>query len=105
MTAIADYLTTDEVLQQLGERLKNRRLERNLPVDQLAEKVGLNRKTILDMEAGGDVRLSSVVKLLRGLNMLGVLEAALPDVLPGSEAFSARGHLRRNAYTGRRPRG
>ena len=101
MSSIGDYLTKDEILQQVGERLRNRRLERNLPVDQLAKKAGLNRKTILDMEAGKDIRLSSLIKLLRGMNMLGVLEAAFPDTLPGSEAFSARGQLRRNAYRGK----
>ena len=98
MSSIGDYLVDEEVLQQIGARLRSRRLERNLPVDQLAEKTSLNRKTILGVEAGEDVRLSSLVKILRGMNMLGVLEAAFPDTLPGAEAVSARGKLRKNAY-------
>lgn len=105
MSSIGDHLASEEVLQQIGARLRSRRLERNIPVNQLAEKTGLNRKTILDIEAGGDIRLSSMVKILRGMNMLGVLEAAFPDTLPGGEALSARGKLRKNAYRSKGHRG
>lgn len=58
-------------------RLRARRLDRNVSVDALAEAAGVNRKTILEIENGGDVKLSSLVKLLRHLNMLGVLGAGL----------------------------
>lgn len=99
---ISDYQTNDEVMLLLGERIKSRRLARNIPIDQLAEKSGLNRKTIIELEAGRDVRLSSLIKLLRGLGMLNVLEAAFPDVLPGGEALSARGQPRIKASSVRR---
>lgn len=94
MTAITDFLTNDEVLDLIGERIKQRRLGINIPVDLLSEKAGVNRKTVLELESGKDIRLSSMIKILRGLNMLHALEGAFPDVLPGGEALSARGHLR-----------
>jgi len=90
-------MTNDEVMRVLGERVRSRRLGRNIPVDQLAEQSGLNRKTVLDMENGKDVRLSSLIKLLRGLNSLATLEAAFPDVLPGGESISSRGQPRLKA--------
>lgn len=97
MSAIGDYLTNDEVLIEIGARLRARRLDRNISVDAVAEAVGINRKTILEIENGGDVRLGSLIKLLRYLNLLGVLDAVLPDTLPGSEAFSQRGQVRQRA--------
>lgn len=105
MSTIMDYQTNDEIMLLLGGRIKNRRLARNIPIDQLAEKSGLNRKTIIELEAGRDVRLSSLVKLLRGLNMIGTLEAAFPDILPGGEGISTRGQPRLKASSGRRKHG
>lgn len=105
MSIISDFQTNDEVMLLLGERIRGRRLGRNLPINQLAERCGLNRKTILELEAGRDVRLSSLIKLLRGLNMLNALEAAFPDVLPGGEALSARGQPRIKASSGRKKLG
>lgn len=97
MSAIGDHLTNDEVLIEIGARLRARRLDRNISVDAVAEAVGINRKTILEIENGGDVRLGSLIKLLRYLNLLGVLDAVLPDTLPGSGAFSQRGQVRQRA--------
>lgn len=102
MSAITDFLTNDEILSLIGERIKQRRLEMNIPVDLLSEKAGINRKTVLDLESGKDIRFSSMIKILRGLNMLHTLEGAFPDVLPGGGALSARGHLRVRAYRRRK---
>ena len=66
--------------------------------DQLAEATGLNRKTIMELEAGRDVRLSTVIKVFRVMHLLGILNTALPDTLPGGEALSARGQPRVRAY-------
>lgn len=68
-----------------------------MTLEDAARETGLNRKTWADLESGRDIRLSTVVKALRALNMLGVLEAALPDTLPGAEAFSTKGTLRQRA--------
>jgi DNA-binding XRE family transcriptional regulator len=105
VSAIGDHLTNDEVLLEVGARLRARRLDRNISVDAVAEAAGINRKTILEIENGGDVRLSSLIKLLRHLNMLGVLDAVLPDTLPGSEAFSRRGQVRQRAGRARSKKG
>jgi transcriptional regulator with XRE-family HTH domain len=105
MSTISDFQTNDEIMLLLGERIKSRRLGRNIPIDQLAERSGLNRKTILELEAGRDIRLSSLIKLLRGLNLLNTLEAAFPDVLPGGEGISTRGQPRQKASTGRQKHG
>ena len=98
MTAIGDFLTDSENMSEFGARLRSRRLDRNLTTQALAEATGLNRKTIMELEAGRDVRLSTVFKVFRAMHLLGILNTALPDTLPGSEALSARGQPRVRAY-------
>ena len=97
MSVIADHMTNGEILEVLGQRLRQRRLERNLSVDELATHAGLNRKTILALEVGEDIRFSSVIKILRSMNLLGLLESAVPDHLPGGEAVSSSGQIRLRA--------
>ena len=91
-------MTDSENLAELGSRLRARRLERNLTTQMLADRTGLNRKTIMDLEAGRDVRLSTLIKVFRALQILGNLNLALPDTLPGHQALSVRGQPRRRAY-------
>jgi transcriptional regulator with XRE-family HTH domain len=98
MTGIGDFLTDSENMVEFGSRLRLRRLERNVTTAMLAEKTGLNRKTIMDLEAGRDVRLSTVIKVFRAMHLLGVLNTTLPDTLPGNEALSTRGQPRIRAY-------
>jgi len=98
MTSIADFLTDSENMSEFGARLRARRLERNLCTAALAEATGLNRKTIMELEAGRDVRLSTVIKVFRVMQLLGNLNTALPDTLPGGEALSVRGQPRVRAY-------
>ena len=105
MSTIGDFLTDSENMAEFGARLRARRLERNLAADDIAKMTGINRKTILELEAGRDVRLSSVIKVLRAQQLLGALDAALPDTLPGLGALSKRGQPRVRAYrvSGRNP--
>jgi transcriptional regulator with XRE-family HTH domain len=104
MSIIADHLTNSEVIDVIGQRLRQRRLERNLLVDDLASHAGVNRKTILALESGEDIRLSSLIKILRSLDMLGLLEAAVPDSLPGGAAVLRSGQARIRAR-GTSPKG
>lgn len=97
MSVIADHLTNNEIIAIVGLRMRQRRLERNMTVDDLALHAGVNRKTILALESGEDIRLSSVIKILRSMNMLGLLESAIPDTLPGGAALSAAGRVRMRA--------
>lgn len=97
MSVIADHLTNSEILGILGLRVRQHRLERNMGVDELAAHAGLNRKTILALEAGEDIRISSLIRILRSLDLLGLLETAIPDRLPGGKAISSSGQLRQRA--------
>ena len=91
MSIIADHLTNKEIMSLVGSRLRQRR---NKTVDEQSVHAGVNRKTILSLESGKDITFSSLIKILRSMNMLGVLETAIPDSLPGNEALTATSKLR-----------
>ena len=75
---VIDSKTKDEVLKELGARLRTYRLQMNLSQETLAVRAGVNRTTIRDAELGKDFQLSTLVKLLRALGRLGDLDALLP---------------------------
>ena len=94
MSVIADHLTNNEIRAIIGLRLRQRRLERNQLIEDLALHAGVNRKTIMALESGEDIRLSSLIKILRSMNMLGLLESAIPDSLPSGDALSGSDRVR-----------
>ena len=98
MTTIAEFFTNNEIARVVGERLRAKRLEQNLTAASVSKRSGLNVKTILDMQSGKDVKLSSFIKVLRVMNHLGVLEGLLPDTLPSGEAIASRDTIRKNDY-------
>ncbi|MBV8271878.1 MAG: helix-turn-helix transcriptional regulator [Cupriavidus sp.] len=97
MPAIRSSSTGDEIAAEIGARLRAKRMERNLTIEELAKRSGVGRNQVGDIEAGRDVRVSTLIKVMRALSMVSNLEAAFPDVLPSSEAFNSRGELRQRA--------
>lgn len=75
-------LTDDAILNELGARLRARRLQANLSQDELAEQAGLNRKVIARIEAGGQTNSISLIRLLRALGLLESLDQLVPQVGP-----------------------
>ncbi len=73
-------------------------MERNITIDALAKRAGVGRSAVGDLEAGRDIRMSTLIKVMRALGVLSNLEAAFPDTLPGGEALNVRGEVRQRAY-------
>jgi transcriptional regulator with XRE-family HTH domain len=89
---IFDDLTDTGTLRELGRRLEAHRLERNLTQVELSELAGVGRSTVQKIESGGGVQTLSLVKILRVLELLGEVDAAIPEriVLPVMELDRAR---------------
>jgi len=75
-------MTTPQVEQEIGRRLKRRRLELNLTQEGAAFQSGLARRTITAIEHGEGATLASFIQLLRALDALDQLEDLLPDPGP-----------------------
>jgi transcriptional regulator with XRE-family HTH domain len=102
-----DELTTDvAVLAELGRRLTRHRLERNWTQAELAAEAGLGQATVQRAERGESVQMTSMVKLLRTLELLGGLDVAVPESidLPIAQLEHQQRKLRRRA-SGRGSRG
>lgn len=68
-----------QIEQELGNRLKERRIDLNLTQDDIASRSGLSRRTITAIENGEGSTLGTFIALLRALNALDALEDFLPD--------------------------
>jgi transcriptional regulator with XRE-family HTH domain len=95
--------TDRAVLQELGQRLAHTRLERNLTQAQVAHEAGLSALTVLRLERGEAVKLTSLVRVLRVLGMLEALDRLIPEPTPSPiELVKLQGRRRRRA-SGTRP--
>ena len=101
-------LTDGAVLEELGQRLRKSRLNRNLTQARLAEEAGVSAPTVNQLEHGKPVQLTTLVRTMRVLDLLDGLEAAVPEPPPSPiDQFRRRGQERRRASSNRieRPRG
>jgi transcriptional regulator with XRE-family HTH domain len=74
--------TDGAILGELGERLGQARLMRNLTQEDFAMANGLSKRTVERMEAGGSVQLSSLIRALRALGLLENLDQLIPEAGP-----------------------
>lgn len=73
--------SNDLVRAELGTRLRAVRKSRGLNQTQLAERSGLSRPTVSTLERGNEVGLDSFLCILRALDLIDALDAAVP--VPG----------------------
>ncbi|MGH7537437.1 MAG: helix-turn-helix domain-containing protein [Gemmatimonadales bacterium] len=98
MPNILSSNTDDEILREVGSRLKSYRLQQNLAVLEVAKQAGLNRNTIVNTEAGRNPRLGTLVCLLRVYGRLEALEAFIPaPTISPLQLVRNKGRLRRRA--------
>lgn len=93
------YIATDQaVLEELGRRLRQRRLDRNLSQHDVAGKAGVDRTTIGQLERDGRASLLTLVQVLRALGALDELDAFLPAAGPSPLELARRqGRVRQRA--------
>jgi len=92
------HLTDSELIAEIGARIRRYRLQQNLKQHDVAQKAGVSPRTVRNMESGGDVRLSTIVAVLRALGKTDAVDAFLPRprVSP-IELLEAGGNERRRA--------
>src|ERR1700722_8091176 len=73
-------LTSAELEELLGSRLRELRLLKNLDQLSLAERAGVSLNALKHLEAGKGAHVSSLIKVLRGLDRTDWLEGLAPTV-------------------------
>ena len=72
--------TSSELEELLGSRLRELRLLRNLDQISLAERAGVSLNAVKHLEAGKGARVSSLIRVLRGLDRTDWLDTLAPAV-------------------------
>jgi len=109
---IADLTTEKAILEELGRRLRQVRLARNVSQEALAKEAGLARHTLQRIEEGHSSSTTNLVKLLRALDLLEELDGLVPEAVDRpvdrmrrrserrQRAGSPRGHPREKGGAG-----
>ena len=69
------FLTEQEIIQEIGKRIKKIRLQHNLTQKRLSEDTGLSVSTISLIEQGNSTSLESLIRILIRLNRVKELES------------------------------
>jgi transcriptional regulator with XRE-family HTH domain len=96
---IENPLTDQAILEELGRRLAQARLDRNQTQEDFAKAAGLSKRTIERMEAGHSVQMSNLVRAMRALHLAQNIDALLPTAEGPSplEQLKHKGRERKRA--------
>ena len=96
---MAKQATDEAVLGELGSRLAQVRLERNLTQAQLAEQAGVSKRTVERLESGSvATQLSGFIRVCRVLNLVERFDLLVPEPVPSPvEQLKLRGRRRQRA--------
>jgi len=98
MAIILCETTDDELLQEIGARLRSYRLQQNLTVAIVAARAGVNPNTVLNVEAGKNPRLLTILRLLRVYGRLDTVDAFLPaPTISPLQLAKQKGRIRQRA--------
>ena len=73
------YLSSKNILAEIGARIKAYRIDYPLTQAELAEKSGIAIKSISRMENGEDIQFSNLIKVLIALELEMNLDMLVPD--------------------------
>ncbi|MCU7921616.1 MAG: helix-turn-helix domain-containing protein [Candidatus Thiodiazotropha sp. (ex Dulcina madagascariensis)] len=76
---ISKLLTDEAVLVEIGLRILRRRLDLQLTQAELAEQAGIAKRTVERIEAGASAQMSSMIRVLRVLELLPGLDSLIPQ--------------------------
>ena len=88
---IANQLSDEAVLSELGARLAQRRLDLQLTQAAVAEQAGVAKRTLERIESGASAQLSSLIRVMRVLDVLPGLDTLLPEAGPRPMDLLKRG--------------
>jgi len=76
-----DYygMSDKAIVREMGRRVRRKRLERNMTQQEIADRAGINRTTVSDLERGQMFGMLTLLQVLRALNALDSVDAFLPD--------------------------
>lgn len=99
---IDENLSDRAVIEEIGRRITRRRIDMNLTQAMLAERAGIGKRTVERLENGDSTQLSSVVRMLRVLDLLPAVDAMIPEArIKPLDVVKLKGRQRKRASPGR----
>lgn len=75
---LTEFHTNEQILQELGTRLKIERIRQKMTQETFAKNCGVAKSTVERFEKGESVQLVNLLKMLRTLHQLSGVELLLP---------------------------
>ena len=95
---IERHHSDDVILRELGGRLAGLRLAHSMTQARLATQTGVSKRTVERLESGHSGQLSSLIRVLRALDLIKDLNVLIPPTEPGPmDLLRLRGKTRRRA--------
>ncbi|MGE4559902.1 MAG: helix-turn-helix domain-containing protein [Desulfobulbus sp.] len=101
---ISKLMTDDAVLAEIGTRIARYRIDQQVTQADLAEQAGVSKRTVERVEAGASVQFSTIIRILRILDLLQGLDQMISEPIPRPMALlKQKGKVRQRASSGPRP--
>ncbi len=95
---ISKNLTDEAVLVEIGGRVARSRLDLQLTQADVAEQAGVAKRTVERIEAGASAQMSSMIRILRVLDLLSGLNRMIPEAGPRPmDLLKRKGKIRQRA--------
>lgn len=78
---IQDQLSDRSILQEIGRRIAQVRVNLNITQDNIAETAGIGKRTVERIENGDSVQFVSIIRVLRALRQTEMLNLILPETI------------------------
>ncbi len=92
------------ILQEMGRRLSQYRLNQNLTQAALATSAGVSLPTVQRIESGDSTQTATLLRILRALGLLANVDALVPDPLTSPlQQARMQGRTRKRASSSRGP--
>ena len=75
---LTEFHTDEQILQELGTRLKTERIRQKMTQKKKKKNCGVAKSTVERFEKGESVQLANLLKMLRTLHQLSGIELLLP---------------------------
>jgi len=101
---ISKLLTDDAILAEIGRRIARIRIDSQVTQADLATQAGVSKRTVERVEAGASAQFSTIIRILRVLDLMAGLENLVPEPVPRPmQLLKQKGKERQRASTNRRP--
>ncbi|MCA1766000.1 MAG: helix-turn-helix domain-containing protein [Desulfobulbaceae bacterium] len=77
--SISNLLTDEAVLVEVGHRIARKRIDRGITQAEMAEQAGVSKRTVERIEAGSSVQFTTIIRILRVLDLLPGLDLLFPE--------------------------